>query len=331
MNSDQSMSNALPTAVPVIDLGVLTTGETSAIPTVVEQVKFACENTGFFQVLGHGVDEGIIKQMLVASTAFFDLPAQTKDHIGQAGPMAGGLMYCPMMKETLSSSLGEAAPGDLKESLDFGPGFYGAHWPAQPAALHSVWLDYYAALSVLADRLRRLFALAIGVPEDYFEPLFDNHLSSLRVLDYPVREAPAAPGQLRAGAHSDYGFLTILRTSSGLSGLEIRDVNGVWTAVDSIPGGFVINLGDAMMRWTNDQWLSSVHRVTNPASGAQPSRRQSIAFFHNPNADARIDVFEHFCSEHNPKRYTSITYDDYALGKYRQTHGEDAPNPFAPG
>ena len=315
-------------AVPVIDLEGLRAGDCDATKTVVEQVSHACQNTGFFQVSGHGIDNRLIERMFAVSGEFFDLPRATKNHIEQAGPVPGGLMYCPLMTETLAGSLGEAAPGDLKENLDFGPGFYGVDWPTEPTQLRSTWHEYYGALSTLAGELRRVFALAIGLPENYFEPLFDKHLSSLRVLNYPA--STPAPGQLRAGAHSDYGFLTILRAGAGSSGLEIRHVNGAWTEIDCLADGFVINLGDAMMRWTNDHWQSSVHRVSNPPAGSQPRRRQSVAFFHNPNAQAVIDVFDAFCKADEPKRHAPISYHDYAHQKYRQTHGDDAPNPFQP-
>ena len=316
-------------AIPVIDLKPLSTTSQSDRASIVRQISSACEATGFFQITGHGVDVDLVERMFAVSQDFFDLPAAAKSQIGEAGPQPGGLMYCPLMRETLAGSLGEAAPGDLKESLDFGPGFYGSHWPSHPASLQAVWLEYYGALSEVAAALRELFSIAIGLPANYFEPLFDQNLSSLRVLDYPQAKDAPAPGQLRAGAHSDYGFLTILRASPGSSGLEIRDADDEWRPVNCVPDAFVINLGDAMMRWTNDRWRSSVHRVVIPPDLEASRRRNAIAFFHNPNADAVIDVFDAFITDDSPKRYAPVSYHDYALGKYRQTHGEEAPNPFA--
>jgi isopenicillin N synthase-like dioxygenase len=111
---------------------------------------------------------------------------------------------------------------DLKETLDFGPEFFGDRWPVRPADLEPTWRAYYEAMSTLAATLRSIFAAAVGLAPEYFEDKFRGHLSSLRVTDYPEQSAPPAPGQLRAGAHSDYGVLTILRTEDAPGGLQVR-------------------------------------------------------------------------------------------------------------
>ena len=161
------------------------------------------------------------------------------------------------------------------------------------------------------------------LPEQYFEDKFDRHHSSLRVINYPDQAQEPLPGQLRAGAHSDYGFLTILRSESSSGGLQAQHRNGAWIDVPTIAGAFVTNIGDAMMRWTNDRWISTVHRVVNPpATGRQSSRRQSIPFFHNPNIDAVIECLEVFCDDDHPPKYGPMTYGEYADLKYRQAHGE---------
>ena len=131
-------------------------------------------------------------------------------------------------------------------------------------------------MSALAARLRSIFATALGLAPEYLENKFQGHLSSLRVIDYPEQSVPPAPGQLRAGAHSDYGVLTILRTEDAPGGLQVRTRTGRWSDVPHISGSLVVNIGDAMTRWTNDRWVSTQHRVVNPpANRESPSCRLS--------------------------------------------------------
>lgn len=308
--------------IPMLDIAPFRKGEPEGSRHVVETIGRACEEIGFFIIVGHGVPSDLVARMYYTSRAFFDMPAGKKILVNKTGELLGGLMYFSMMAENLAASRGEKRPGDLKESLDFGPGFLGDVWPTEPSNLKAVWLEYYQAMSGVSGYLRRIFALAIGLPENYFEDKFDKHHSSLRVINYPDQEQEPLPGQLRAGAHSDYGFLTILRSEASSGGLQAQHRNGEWIDVPAIADSYVVNIGDAMMRWTNDRWISTVHRVVNPpAQGRQNSRRQSIPFFHNPNIDAVIECLDVFCDDDNPPKYEPIAYGEYAELKYRQAHG----------
>ncbi len=137
----------------------------------------------------------------------------------------------------------------------------------------------------LARRLMRAMAAALGLPEEHFEPFLRAPLSALRALHYPATPAGVLPGQQRAGAHTDYGSLTILLPQPGSRGLEIRAPSGAWEEVTAPPGCFVVNIGDLMARWTADRWVSTLHRVL--AIPGQPARR-SLAFFHQPDWEAEI-------------------------------------------
>ena len=310
--------------VPMIDIAPFAAGETSGRTRVVDAVRAACEEIGFFVITGHGFPEALATRIYDASRAFFDLPAEEKNAIGETGPVLGGLMHFAFGDEALAATLGNAAIGDLKETLDYGPGFFGDSWPANPPDLEPAWRTYYEAMSALAATLRGIFVAALGLHRDYFEDRFQGHLSSLRVIDYPERSVPPAPGQLRAGAHSDYGVLTILRTEDAPGGLQVRTRDGRWSNVAHIPGTFVVNIGDAMMRWTNDRWVSTQHRVVNPPlDSGQPTRRQSIAYFHNLPRDTVIECLPPFREVGVPPKYPPITYGKYAELRYRQAHGGD--------
>ncbi|MEM7538603.1 MAG: 2-oxoglutarate and iron-dependent oxygenase domain-containing protein [Chloroflexota bacterium] len=312
--------------IPVVDITPFREGDEAGSNHVIKAVSSACEEIGFFTITGHGIPSDLIMQMYGLSRTFFDLPTEQKLTVKQTGDELGGLMYFPMMAESLAASLGDKRPGDFKESLDFGPGFMGDAWPTALPTLKQVWYDYYAAMSDLATCLRHIFAAAIGLPKTYFDDKFDRHHSSLRVLNYPEQQVDPLPGQLRAGAHSDYDFLTILWADEWAEdspgGLQAQHRNGDWIDVPTIPDSFIVNIGDAMMRWTNDRWISTVHRVVNPSTEARlQSRRQSIPFFHGANKDAVIECLDAFCDATHPPKYEPITYGEYTQLKYRQAHG----------
>jgi isopenicillin N synthase-like dioxygenase len=133
-----------------------------------------------------------------------------------------------------------------------------------------------------------LFALALELPQAWFADKIDRHFSVLSTIYYPPQTTPPLPGQLRAGAHTDYGSLTILAPSDAPGGLQVRSLAGDWMDVPYLPDGFVINIGDMMQRWTNQRWRSNFHRVVNPPAATTPRPRQSIAYFLHPNDDADI-------------------------------------------
>ncbi len=136
--------------IPVIDVSPFSDGNSGDCGGVVRSLARACEEIGFFILQGHGVSEQLVARMAAVSRAFFDLPAGEKCRIGETGAVRGGLMYFPFKAESLAATLGEATPEDLKESLDFGPGFRGDAWPPAPPGLEAAFRAYHAALSDLA-------------------------------------------------------------------------------------------------------------------------------------------------------------------------------------
>ncbi len=306
--------------VPLIDIAPFDAGGSDAVAAA---VRAACETIGFFLITGHGVPDEVIARVRRSSRAFFDLPEKDRNRVAETGPLKGGLMRFAWQQEALAATLGHEAPGDLKEVLDYGPGFYGDSWPAEPGDLEPSWHVCYGAMCGLAGTVRRILASALGLDSGYFENLFDGHLSSLRVIDYPEPTGPARPGQLRAGVHTDYGVLTILATDDAPGGLEVRTRAGRWCAVPHVQGAFTVNLGDAMMRWTDDHWVSTPHRVVNPpANTGRSTRRQSIAFFHNLPRDTVIECLPPFRRQGTEPKYPPITYGAYAELRYRQAHGD---------
>lgn len=311
--------------IPIIDISPFEAGTTNERNEVAEQISIACEETGFFVIVGHGIQSDLIERLRISARMFFDMPEAAKRDTGRTGDVMGGLMYFPFRTESLGAAAGDSAPEDLKETLDFGLRFLGDSWPFDLPDLQDACLAYQMALGDLAKRLRTIFMAALGLPENFLEDRFDDDLSSLRILNYPEPTEPPSPGQLRAGVHADYGVLTILHTEDSPGGLQVQAKDGAWIDVVSVPNAFVVNIGDAMMRWTNDRWASTLHRVINPPADSQGStRRLSIAYFSNPDGDAMIECLPGFSDADNPARYDPITYRAYAQERYRQAHGEEA-------
>ena len=280
-----------------------------------------CRESGFLVLEGHGVSEKIRQTVWQACRSFFDQSHEAKikltpnhgDPYGYLGPNA----------EALAASKGEETPPDLKESFNGGP----AHVPADlkdadalsfcfaPTpfpdlpGFESAWRSYYDAMEALAHRVMRAFAAALGKPEDFFDAYIDEPISALRALNYPETRDRPEDKQQRAGAHTDYGSLTILWPQPGSRGLQIKQ-GDAWIDVPAPEGAFVVNIGDLMERWTSDRWVSTLHRVV--AVAGQP-RRQSLAFFHQPNWFAEIVPLD------GSDKYAPVLSGPYLMDKFRST------------
>ena len=326
--------------IPVVDLEPLRHGS-AAGAGVVASVERACRTSGFFLVTGHGVPAEVTARLRHLARAFFDLPDDEKALVAASGDEEGGLSFAPMASEALAATMddtapgdhrpgdytpGDYTPGDYKESLNYGPRLPGGGWPDRPPGLREAFHHYSEAMETLAVLLRGVFSEAIGLERDHFEESFRHDLSALRVVNYPEQVTPPAEGQLRAGAHTDYGFMTILCSDASAGGLQVQSPDGRWVDVPSIDETYVVNIGDAFMRWTNDEWVSTPHRVVNPPAGERSgTRRQSIVYFVNPNAETVIECLDPFTGDGRRPSYDPITYRDHIDLKTGQAFGERHP------
>ncbi len=315
---------------PVFDLAAFEAATPERRRALGAEVDTICRQTGFLAIANHGVPKAIIDGIWSAAHDFFNLPTEDKARAAVAYP---GYPYGWLGPgaEALARSRGEDTPPDLKESFNGGPAtpphgmsdadalsfcYAATPWPEHPAGFRDAWQAYYGAMEDLAARIMRLFAVALGLPDGFFAPFIDAPISALRALNYPATDRPAAPGQMRAGAHTDYGSLTILLPQAGSRGLEILTPDGHWSEVEPVDGAFVINIGDLMQRWTNDRWRSTLHRVVADGSAA---RRQSLAFFHQPNWFAEIACLESCLAQGETARHAPVLSGPYLMGKFRAT------------
>lgn len=327
--------------VPVIDIAPFLQGSAEGKAAVAREIATACRDIGFLVITGHGFPDSLVERVDAVSRAFFALPTAAKHAVER--PSADQVRgYSGVGEEGLSYSLDEKAPGDLKESFSIGPVdvpaddpyFHGPAagphfapnvWPVGIADFRESYTEYFRRMSDLSASLMRMFALGLGLPEAYFDPTIDRHISMFRVLSYPNQPEDPLPGQFRAGAHSDYGSLTIVKIEDRPGGLQVFNKKGEWVDVPVVPGSFVVNIGDLMMQWTNDRWISTLHRVANPPRDkARDSLRQSLVFFHQPNYDAMIECLPGCADADHPAKYAPVSSGDHLLSKFvkQTTFGE---------
>ena len=300
-------------AVPVIDIAPFLEGSPEGKRRVAEQVGQACREIGFLTIVGHGIAPDLVQRTYDISRQFFDLPFEEKVAVRVNSV---GVGYVPLQIESLAASLGQKTPGDLKESLNCGLDFNHDRWPANPPELRETWIAYFKSVQSLAESIMRIFATALNLPEHYFDEMVAEPQAFMRVINYPDQKEDPLPGQLRAGEHSDYGTITILRSENVVGGLQVLDKTGAWVDVVTVPNSFVINIGDMMQYWTNDQWVSTLHRVVNPPRDKQQgARRQSIVFFHSPNENALISCLPGCSNAEQPAKYPPILAGDHLRRK----------------
>jgi isopenicillin N synthase-like dioxygenase len=321
-------------AFPVVSLSRFETADAAGRKLLALEVDAICRTTGFLAIADHGVPQAVIEDAWEKATAFFDQPAAVKQ--AAKAPYPGyPYGYLGPNSEALAASRGVETPPDLKESfnggpLDVPPGMTDKEalafcyaptiWPTAPDGFRPAWEAYYRAMEDLAARIMRLFAAALTLPEDYFDSMIDHPVSALRALNYPAQTEPPRRDQMRAGAHSDYGSLTILLPQEGSKGLQIQRADGSWVDVPPVRGAFIINIGDLMQRWTNDKWVSTVHRVVNPANAEEAmARRQSFAFFHQPNWFAEIKCLEVCLELGEQAKYPPVLSGPYLRDKFKST------------
>jgi len=320
--------------VPIIDIAPFLNGDgdDKGKRQVAEQVRKACEDIGFFVVTGHGIAPNLITEVNDVSKQFFDLPHEEKIVVERwADDVIRG--YSRPLKECLAESRGNKAPGDLKESLtiipidvpdepyyhcaEAGQNFVENRWPEHPAELKETWSRYWLVMERLAVDMMNIFALALDLKEHYFDRLIDKHVSQFRVLNYPDQPEASLENQFLASAHSDFGAFTVCSIEDKPGGLQAMNRNGAWVDAPVVADGFCINLGDQMQMWTNDKWIFTLHRITNPPRDKSiGSRRKSFIFFIYTNYDSIIECFESCHDADNPPKYLPVTTADNLLDKF---------------
>lgn len=309
--------------LPIIDIAPLYENDPHAITQVSAAIDRACREWGFFYIKGHPISAARIEALTHAAKTFFALPlddklridiTQTRHHRG----------YGAIATEQLDPAL----PSDLKETFDMGLHLPADHpevlaekplrgpnrHPALPG-WEALMEAHYLDMQALAQTLLRAMTPALGVPEDFFDQRFTQPVSVFRMIHYPPRHTATSAEQQGAGAHTDYGCITLLYQDNA-GGLQVRNVNGEWIDAPPIEGTFVVNLGDMMARWSNALYLSTPHRVISPLG----VDRYAMPFFAEPHPDTRIECLPGCQSASNPPRFPATTCAEFLLSRFADTY-----------
>ena len=319
------------TRIPVIDLEPLRLGDLPARHAVAREIEEACTTSGFFTIVGHGVPQELIARTRQAGVDFFAAPDAVKQAVLRP-PSKISRGWNPIKDRTIAYSRGEKTPPDWQEAWAMGPidvgddpyytegagkSFFAPNqWPDMPGFRETLE-EYYRAMLGLAQHVMRGFALALGADEHYFDDKADRGYANLRIVRYPGQDDPPEPGQLRAGAHTDYGAFTFVKGDNVPGGLQVSDGGDGWIDVQAPDGGYVCNIADAMQRWTNDVLRSTLHRVVNPPREVARQDRISIVTFHNPNHDTVLRGIGDSGTDGEPP----LTFAEHYFGKIVRAAG----------
>ena len=304
--------------IPILDVSRYLAGDTADLPRLGRELRHAFEHVGFWYLRGHGVPKSLIDAAFAECARFHAQPMEKKlalkinhHNIGYM-EMGGSIARSSKVNNNTKPSVNEAyflrrerTPHD--PDVVAGKRFRGLNqWPANLPGFRDTALAYMAALESLCQKLVRIYAVALDLPADYFDAMFEKPNMIQRFTHYPPRPA-YEDNEFSIAPHTDSGFMTLLAPSV-VPGLSIRLPDGTWFDAPPDPEAFVVNGGDILRRWTNDQFLSTPHRAMNMSGQA----RYAIPFFIDPHPDTLITCLPTCQSADNPPKHAPISYDEYA-------------------
>ncbi len=303
--------------IPILDLGPYLAGEATALDALAAELRHAQENVGFYFTINHGVPRALITQAYDQLRRLFALPLEEKMKLRVNETSLG---FVPSKSSIyVTSTVNENTKPDLNEtiltarerapdhpSIIAGRRFHGPNqWPdeAKVPGYREKMLEYYAAMENLAYKMLPVYARALDLPADYFEPFFADPMWTTRNSIYPA--VTAEDNQFGISPHCDHGFITLLPLSEE-PGLQIQTQSGRWLAAEQVEGAIIINTGEFMNRWTNGRFIATPHRVVPPKND-----RYSTAFFFNPTWDTVADPLPTCVSDDNRARFEPMRMIDY--------------------
>lgn len=314
--------------VPTISLA-------SSQESISAALSAACTKVGFFYLVGHGISQHLMDEVIQQSQTLFALPVEQKKLLSDQILNRG---YTAFEEETLDPA-NQPTRGDTKEGYYIGDEAPPEETDASKLHGPNVWpnpthtnltldecsvfrgtMERYQSEAIrVCKELLHHFALAAGSNEpEVFDAHFSEAKTFIRLLRYSTEQSDEKSGLFACGAHSDYGMMTLLLTDDN-PGLQVKNVDGSWVDVPPKRGAFVVNVGDMFERWTNRHFKSTLHRVMTPMGARE---RYSVPFFFEPNFDALVKCLDCCCSEDNPPKYPPITAGQHLLNMYEKTHAD---------
>jgi isopenicillin N synthase-like dioxygenase len=248
----------------------------------------ALERDACALLVGHGLDPDLRAEMVAVTRRFFSLSADQKALVRWPGtgewkgwqPVYQGR---PEITGTRIPDLLERFEAQNLESFAF--------WPSDPPDFADVWTRYYRACASLATSVVTLLVAELGLPGEHLGAWTERQFANLVANHYLPQVGPPLEGQVRTGAHTDRGGLTLLWADQAPGGLEVRPPGRAeWEAVSIPTDAFVLQVGDMFSRWTNGRIKANMHRVANPPRHlAARASRLALVYFHYPHLDTVIE------------------------------------------
>jgi len=313
-------------ALPVVDLGPFLQGQANTLEPLAKKWRDICENLGFLCVINHGLSPLLIDQMEQATRAFHALPDSEKLDLHVTEHQRG---YIPSRATMLKHSTYEKHtkldtveclviatdyPIDHPELLA-GKQFYSRNrWPANLPEFQHVVENYMRTVEELGKKLLPVWARALELPENFFEPYFEEPYSYFRIAKYPKTDF-VADQEFGLGAHADTGFMTFLPPALE-QGLQVLDEHGQWFWPQVPDGALIVNIGQFLSRWTNGRFRATPHRVLPP----RQNDRYSFACFINTSLDSEASCLPTCTSSENPPLYPTQSYWSYFQWYMKNTY-----------
>ncbi|GAA5956697.1 hypothetical protein JCM3765_005707 [Sporobolomyces pararoseus] len=317
--------------LPVIDLSRLSSPDFEDRKALAEEIQRASIDIGFFYISNHGIPQQVIDEAFEQGRQFFDQPTEKKMLVDlqKSNAFKG---YAPLKGENVDP----ASRGDVHEAFDIGDDSQvmksgkgtGNLWPPSsdlPQFRPAVELAFNEVMS-LGKRLLPLFALALDLPEDYFEGQTKNPGSTFRLLSYPPQFGEVDLKEIGIGAHQDYELYTILAQHGDVQALQVLNAQGDWVMAPPKRDTFVVNIGDQLQRLTNGIFKSTVHRAINRSGQS----RMSMPFFFGLDYDANLEVLPNCISESRPALYEPILAGEYVEKRLAETYVRVEEEPKKP-
>ena len=317
--------------IPIIDVAPLIgSGSVEDKARVAAQMAEAFTRVGFCYVANHGVPQDLIDRAFGLLPDFFGLPETEKAKItintnqrGWLGMRRQTQVHGKKPNRSESFIFGLDLPEDDPDRKAGLPLHDTNKWPDGLPEFRSTLEAHWREMYALGPHLLRGLALAMGQDENFFEPMYKKPDSLLRCVMYPPSD-PEDADAFGAGPHTDNGTLTILAQDQ-VGGLQLRTLDGTWVDAPTLPGTFVINVGDMIMRWTNGVFRSTPHRVVSNNDHV----RYSMPFFFFPDYRTRISVLPEYTGADNPPKFDPIVWGEYVVGQFSlaYAHFKDGEKP----
>jgi isopenicillin N synthase-like dioxygenase len=318
-DASRAVRNVPRRALPVIDVGDVIAGDPDAPAALADIWRNTWETVGFMCIVNHGVPRAQIAAMFDAAKEFHDLPQDVKQAIPLNTDQRGFMgvrtddLTTGEMAENRKPSISEAMFVATEYAADnphaaAGTQFYGPNqWPPEDLAprFRDASRTYMHTVTEMGKKLLPVWALALELPADYFDPFFVDNYSFLRIAKYPPLPRHSDL-ELGIHPHSDTGFMTFLPPANE-EGLQILDEEGNWFWPELPEDSLIVNLGHFAARWTNDRFRATIHRVVPPLD----RDRYAVPCFVNPNFEARNTVLASCTGPDNPPKYPVQTYREW--------------------